>query len=225
MKIKIFCCLSEHSFFVLSSKIMIVQFDQIIKFLLKYYSNENLQEYVIQKWSESEVSLAFLCTSVTQFAETLHFLLFECCISYENIKSENCVVNENENLIFIDFNLHDHCNQYIKMFELDCICADMQHDIDAHKKAMIFSLEKSLWMIWKTISLTRLKKIDEQNFNSFCIIFIKAIMIILQTWKNLILQCVNITSSNKSKLMNIQEFFFSKHQIAWCHTRKAFLHE
>ena len=53
-------------------------------------------------------------------------------------------MNENKNLILIDFNLHDYYNEYIKMSELDHICADMQYDFDACEKAMIFSLEKNL---------------------------------------------------------------------------------
>lgn len=147
--------------------------DRIIAYLLEYYPNENLQEYALKLWGQDVVRLGVFRGWAAQITDVLQYLLYVGTHRYANIKPENCVVDDDKNLIMIDFGKTTACNEYSRAPEvyyrldlswsslpsgatelcyrtplLDCrkgSCIPEWWPLRAHENAMVYSLGRTFW--------------------------------------------------------------------------------
>lgn len=150
--------------------------DRIIAYLLKYYPKGNLREYALQLRSQDVARLDVLQKWAIQMAQVLHHLLYTCDHRYGNVKPENIVVDDNENLIMIDFGDTTACNIYSRAPEIYfrlCVSRSSSSGTTelyygrtvrdrkegdsipegwpprAHENAIVYSFGRTLWMIWE----------------------------------------------------------------------------
>lgn len=206
-------CLN-HSSIILSSKLLVKSEEdsnRVLEFLLQYYSHENLREFVFKLRSNNDVSSFFFCKWVVQLAQVFHHLLYMKRFFYQNIKLENCVVNEKKNLILIDFEHDSRCKSRFRASKID-----KYHDIAAllnttQEQTKVFSMKRTLWVVWEITSINKyLKKRENEEYCKT--IFTENTASVSQSWKDMILQCVDENSDNRSSLTNIFEHFKKKSQ-------------
>jgi len=176
---------------------------RVLAFLLKYYPNGNLRQYAIRVRSSGDIRLPLFCKWAVQLANALHFLHHERNLDYENIKPENCVVDEEENIKLIDFVPHHGCNKYVRAPELTG--RSMGEGV-AREVAMIFALGRTLWMVWEATSENGHPEIGDHDTVRETK-FTEATAAVPLQWKQRILQCVDTDPDKRPKLAEISGFF------------------
>jgi serine/threonine protein kinase len=94
--------LLRHDSIIRPPRMLIEHEDHIIGFLLKYYPKGNVREHAIALRTENKLRPELLLKWFCQAAKGLRHVLYN-GVEYQNIKPENCVVDEDDNLILIDF--------------------------------------------------------------------------------------------------------------------------
>ena len=101
----------QHNFIISPPRYLVERFGLIVGFLLEYHSNGNVRDYTIKQREKGLLDPELFRKWFLQFAIALRYLLKK-GVKYENIKPENCVVNDAKELILIDFASHAHSNEY-----------------------------------------------------------------------------------------------------------------
>ena len=133
---------------------------------------------------------------------------FHNCV-YENVKLENRVVNKNENLLLIDFEHRSSCREKFRAPEAD------RRDIaerlkEAQEMATIFSVAKTLTIVWKTTSTD---KYPENRDKRTC--FTAATEAVPHRWKGFILQCMKPDPNRRRPLTKLFSFFDNEMIREW----------
>ncbi len=204
----------NHPSIIPSSKLLVKpeeDSNRVLGFLLQYYPHENLREFVFKLRSNGDVPSSLFCKWAVQLAQVFHHLLYTKRFSYQNIKPENCVMNEKKNLILIDFEHGSRCRSRFRAPEID-----RYHDIaalsnTAQEQAKVFSMRRTLWVVWEITSTNKYpeRREDEEYRET---IFTENTASVPQSWKDMILQCVDENPDNRPSLTDISEHFEKESQ-------------
>ena len=217
--------------------------DRVMGYLLKYYPHGNLRDFVIQ--NPSQVHLAVVCKWSAQIVEAVSHLLYTCDFPYSDIKPDNILVDEHGDLVLADFS-DEGCTSWTtapevfhgysidispdgKSFSytspqpanetsrprLDGIPRDWPRE--AQNKAMVYSVGRSLWIIWEAIPAEKFLMAGFRpagDFDPNRTVFTEATSHLPQAWKDFVLRCVEHDPKERPALEEIQSFFGNRRVTA-----------
>ena len=191
--------------FIMSPSNLLVKPDKdsnrVLGFLLKYHPHGNLREYVFKLRSKNDIPLSLFCKWAVQLAQAFQHLLYTERFFYQNIKPENCVVDEEKNLVLIDFEHGSQCRSEFRAPEVV-----LYHDHKAEEKATVFSVARTLWVVWEVMSTNKYP--ERGKHGEYCkTIFTETTAAVPQGWKDMILQCVDPIPNKRPSLQEIFKLF------------------
>ncbi|KAI9818737.1 MAG: hypothetical protein M1826_001325 [Phylliscum demangeonii] len=177
--------------------------DLVLAVLLEYHPRGNLMAYAVQVLAQGRRRLHLLRRWAIQFAAALDHVHAVAAHKYENIKPENAVVDEQENLILIDFVEKEACSWYGTAPEV--------HKNDPKRrwipssfspadreKAMVYSLGRALWMIWEGY---------ERNFDYRYMYFTEETTDVPAGWKSFLRTFTALRPAERPSFKEIIAFF------------------
>jgi Protein kinase domain len=218
--------------------------ERLVGYLLKYYPNGNVRDFAIN--NQSQLSTIILCKWLSQIAGALIHLLYKCTFTYVDIKPDNFLVDNDQNLVLADFS-DDGCTGWIAAPELFhgheiSISTDGKDDFfyictqppnttsvprlfsipehwprEARDKAMVFSVGRSLWMIWEAIPAEKFIMSGfhlSADFDPTCTVFTETTSSVPREMKDFVLRCVRPDSKERPTLAEVEAFFTHRMTIA-----------
>ncbi|KAI9753494.1 MAG: hypothetical protein M4579_005126 [Chaenotheca gracillima] len=210
--------------------------DRLLGYLLKYYPNGNVRDYAIS--SRSQLSIEMLCKWSAQIAGVLGHLLYKCGFSYVDIKPDNFLVDEDQNLVLADFS-NEGCTNWIAPPELyhgyelnmstdgkewsytstepantssmpRLLSIPTHWPPEAGDKAMVYSVGRSLWMIWETIPADKFTMAGFHatgDFDPSRTVFTESTDLVPQAMKDMVLRCVHADPKARPTLAEVESLF------------------
>lgn len=227
--------------------------DRVIGYLLMYYPNGNVRDYSIE--NGSKLNAEIFCKWSTQMARALSHLLYRCNFTYVDIKPDNFLVDENQNLVLADFS-NEGCTPWIiapelfhghsiKQTSTEPNNGEFTYEsveprnttsnprlstipdhwpCEAREKVMVFSLARSVWMIWDAIPLENFtmaglslhKPGGPEGFDPSRTVFkhqppspgaANEVVAVPQKMKDFVLRCVDEDPKQRPTLAEVETFF------------------
>lgn len=232
----------QHDSIISLPRFLVRDSNRIVAFLLKYYPNGNLRDYMSKLRYKGPLHPDLFRKWFFQYTRALRYL-HEQEVDYQNIKPKNCVVNDNKNLILINFTSKACYIKYGRASEVfrrntvrkaeDGIGINyrphpFQYHIDQGsslpglyaplhwpKNAREKAAVFSLARVfWIVSECVPSNKFPERDGSGFLYstIFTDASANLPQQWKDLILRCVELNPNERPSLGEIVTFLEDKNE-------------